>query len=74
MPDEIKAAAETLEPSKLTRYAMELANAFHSFYNACRVNVEDRALLLARLKLIDCARLALSNVLGLLKVEAPEKM
>lgn len=74
LPDEIKAAAETLEPSKLTRYAMELANAFHSFYNACRVNVEDRALLLARLKLIDCARLALSNVLGLLKVEAPEKM
>lgn len=74
LPDEIKAATETLEPSKLTRYAMELANAFHSFYNACRVNVEDRALLLARLKLIDCARLALSNVLGLLKVEAPEKM
>ena len=74
LPDEIKAAAETLEPSKLTRYSIELANAFHSFYNECHVNVEDEELLHARLKLIDCARAALANVLELLKVEAPEKM
>lgn len=74
LPDEIKAAAETLEPSKLTRYSIELANAFHSFYNECHVNIQDEELLHARLKLIDCARIALANVLGLLKVEAPEKM
>lgn len=74
LPDEIKAAAETLEPSKLTRYSMDLANAFHSFYNECHVNVEDTELLNARLKLIDSARIALANVLGLLKVDAPEKM
>lgn len=74
LPDEIKAAAETLEPSKLTRYSIELANAFHSFYGDCHVNVEDEELLHARLKLIDCARVALANVLGLLKVDAPEKM
>ena len=74
LPDEIKAAAETLEPSKLTRYSIELANAFHSFYNECHVNVEDEELLHARLKLIDSARVALANVLELLKVEAPEKM
>ncbi len=74
LPDEIKAAAETLEPSKLTRYSVELANAFHSFYNECHVNIEDEELSLARLKLIDCARITLANVLELLKVEAPEKM
>lgn len=74
LPDEIKAAAETLEPSKLTRYSIELANAFHSFYNECHVNIEDEELSNARLKLIDCARIALANVLELLKVEAPEKM
>ncbi len=74
LPDEIKAAAETLEPSKLTRYSVELANAFHSFYNECHVNIEDEDLSNARLKLIDCARTALANVLELLKVEAPEKM
>lgn len=73
-PDEIKACAETLEPSKLTRYATELANAFHSFYSECHVNVEDEDLCEARLKLIDCVRIALKNVLGLLKVYAPEKM
>ncbi len=74
LPDEIKAAAETLEPSKLTRYSMDLANAFHSFYNECHVNIDDVDLLNARLKLIDCARIALANVLELLKVSAPEKM
>jgi len=63
LPDEIKAAAETLEPSKLTRYSMDLANAFHSFYNECHVNIDDVDLLNARLKLIDCARIALANVL-----------
>ncbi|MBQ7953352.1 MAG: arginine--tRNA ligase [Clostridia bacterium] len=74
LPDEIKASAETLEPSKLTRYSVELANSFHSFYNECHVNIEDEELSHARLKLIDCARIALANVLELLKVEAPEKM
>ncbi len=74
LPDEIKASAETLEPSKLTRYSVELANAFHSFYNECHVNIEDEELSLARLKLIDCARITLANVLELLKVEVPEKM
>ncbi len=74
LPDEIKAAADTLEPSKLTRYSIDLANAFHSFYGECHVNVEDDALAYARLKLIDCARVALANVLELLKVSTPEKM
>ncbi len=74
LPDEISASAETLEPARLTRYAIDLATAFHSFYNACHVNVEDTDLKQARLKLIDCARITLSNVLRLLAVSAPEKM
>ncbi|MDR0406252.1 MAG: arginine--tRNA ligase [Clostridiales bacterium] len=73
-PDEITAAAKTLEPSRMTRYASELANGFHSFYNACRVNVDDENLRDARLKLIDSARIALANVLGILAVDAPERM
>ena len=74
LPDEISASAETLEPARLTRYAIDLATAFHSFYNACHVNVDDINLKQARLKLIDCARITLSNVLTLLAVSAPEKM
>lgn len=73
-PDEINAAAQTLEPSRMTRYAIELANEFHSFYNACRVNIDDVKLRSARLKLIDSARITLANVLGILAVDAPEKM
>ncbi len=74
LPDEITAAAQTLEPARMTRYAIELANEFHSFYNACRVNVEDEPLKATRLKLIDSARQVLANVLGILGVSAPEKM
>jgi len=74
LPDEIKSASDILEPSRMTRYTMDLANAFHSFYNACRVKVDDVELLHARLKLIDSVRITLANVLGILAVDAPEKM
>lgn len=74
LPNEIKAAAETLEPAKITRYVMELASAFHGFYGACRVKVEDEELMNARLKLIDSTRIVLGGVLNMLKISAPEKM
>ncbi len=74
LPEEIKIAAQTLEPAKLTRYVMELATCFHAFYNACRVNVEDADLRKARVKLIDCTRSVIAGVLKMLKITAPEKM
>lgn len=74
LPGEIESAAKSLEPAKLTRYVMDLAAVFHTFYTACRVKVEDRALMEARLKLIDCTRIVLKNVLAMLKITAPEKM
>ena len=73
-PEEIKSAAEALEPAKITRYIMELATDFHSFYNSCRVKGEDEELTLARLKLIDSVRIVMSGVLKMLKIDAPEKM
>ena len=74
LPGEIEGAAKALEPARLTRYVMDLAAAFHTFYTACRVKVEDRDLMEARLKLIDCTRSVLRNVLAMLKITAPEKM
>ena len=62
------------EPSLLTRYAMDLAAAFHGFYAACKVNSEDKELTDARLKLCDTVRIALGNVLTLLSISAPEQM
>ena len=74
LPDEIASAAKALEPARLTRYVMDLAAAFHTFYTACRVRTEDRDLMNARLKLIDSTRIVLKGVLSMLKITAPEKM
>lgn len=74
LPEEIKAAALALEPARITRYVMELATCFHSFYNSCRVKVEEEALMNARLKLVDSVRIVIAGVLQMLKITAPEKM
>lgn len=73
-PEEIRISAQTLEPSRLTRYVHELASCFHSFYNACRVKGEDEGLMYARMILVDSARIVIKNVLDVLSITAPEKM
>jgi arginyl-tRNA synthetase len=74
LPEEIIIAEEKMDPSRLTRYAIDLASDFHSFYNACRVRVDDEGLRNARLALIQATRTVLKNTLTLLGVEAPERM
>jgi len=74
LPQEVIEVAKTLDPSRLTRYVIELATLFHRFYNAHRVKVEDEALLNARLKLVEAVKIAMGNTLGILKISAPEKM
>ncbi|AEY64597.1 arginine--tRNA ligase [Clostridium sp. BNL1100] len=73
-PDEVRISAETLEPSRLTRYVHEVASTFHSFYNACRVRGEEEELMKARLVLVNCTRTVIKNVLDLLSIDAPERM
>ncbi|NLB78812.1 MAG: arginine--tRNA ligase [Clostridiaceae bacterium] len=73
-PEEVALSAKSLEPSRLTRYIMDVAANFHSFYNACRVKGEDDELMMARIILVDCTRIVIKNVLELIKIEAPEKM
>ena len=73
-PQEIADAARELAPYHLAYYAKELANAFHSFYNSCKVLTDDAALRDARLALVDCTRITLRNVLTLLGLSAPERM
>lgn len=74
LPEEIKSAAEALEPAKITRYIMDLATDFHSFYNSCHVKGDDNGLMAARLKLVDSVRIVMAGILGMLKITAPEKM
>lgn len=74
LPDEIRMSAESLEPARITRYIMELATDFHSFYNSCRVKNGDAELMAARLKLVDSVRIVMKGILGMLKITAPERM
>ncbi len=73
-PEEIRVAAAAFEPSRITRYAMDSAALFHSFYNACHVRTEDAALSAARLALVEATRVVLANALRMLSVSAPKKM
>ncbi len=73
-PEEISQSALTLDPSKMTKYVMEVASAFHTFYNACRVLCEDSALAASRIQLVKATRIVIRNCLNLLGIHAPERM
>jgi arginyl-tRNA synthetase len=73
-PDFVEDCATFRAPFKLTKYAEDLAAAFHLFYTKCRVVTDDAALTSSRLALVKCARIVLRNTLGLLGVSAPESM
>ena len=74
-PGEIRMAAEDLDPSRINRYATELASRFHRFYNACRIRGEaDASVAAARLALASATRIVLRNALSILGVTAPESM
>jgi arginyl-tRNA synthetase len=74
LPEEVRLAARDLDPSRINRYAVELAARFHRFYNACRLKGEEKSLLLARLTLCDSVRSVLGAALKIIGVSAPEKM
>ncbi|MBN1458474.1 MAG: arginine--tRNA ligase [Armatimonadetes bacterium] len=75
LPDEIAEAAARYEPHRMTRYAREVASAFHVFYTNCRVlNDDDSDLTAARLAVVQATQTVLATVLGIMGVSAPEKM
>ena len=58
----------------MAHYLQELANAFHSYYNAHQFIVEDENLRNARLNLVKATSQIFENGLELLGVSAPEEM
>src|SRR3984957_12105924 len=70
----VEAAAETYSPSKLCTYLFELATSFTTFYEACRVLVDDEAVRASRLGLCDLTARVLELGLSLLGMEAPDQM
>ncbi|OXT07151.1 arginine--tRNA ligase [Thermoanaerobacterium thermosaccharolyticum] len=74
LPEEVTIAAKTMAPHRITRYILDVASLFHTFYNSCRVRGVDEELMKARIVLIDSTRIVIKNVLDMLKITAPEKM
>ena len=73
-PEVVESAALIHEPHQLAHYLRELANEFHTYYNAHQFLVEDDSLRDARLNLIEAVRQIIANGLTLLGVSAPETM
>jgi arginyl-tRNA synthetase len=73
-PEVILLAANNRAPQHLVHYLRDLANDFHSYYNAHAFIVDDAELRDARLTLISATRVVIANGLGILGVSAPEKM
>ena len=72
--EEIRMAARDYDPSYINRYLVRLAAAFHRFYNACRIKGEADDVIAVRLKLAEATKQVLANGLGILGLNAPEKM
>jgi arginyl-tRNA synthetase len=73
-PDVIAMAAANRTPHTLVHYLRELAQAFHTWYNAAQFIVDDSATRNARLALAQGAQQVLRNGLALLGASAPESM
>jgi arginyl-tRNA synthetase len=77
LPELVEKSSQTLEPHHLPHYALELATAFHWFYENCRVLSSDPGhmpLSQARLKLVEAAQLVLAKALTLMGMSTPERM
>lgn len=73
-PEMLTAAAQDFAPHDVTFYLRELASAYHSYYDAERILVDDEATKLARLALVAATAQVLHNGLAVLGVSAPQKM
>ena len=73
-PEMLSSAARDFAPHDVAFYLRELAAAYHSYYDAERILVDDDATKLARLALVAATAQTLRNGLAILGVSAPETM
>ncbi|MDO8275620.1 MAG: DALR anticodon-binding domain-containing protein, partial [Serpentinimonas sp.] len=73
-PEVLSHAAADFAPHDVSFYLRELAAAYHSYYDAERILVDDPLLKHARLALVAATAQVLHNGLALLGVSAPVKM
>ena len=73
-PEIVQLAGENRAPHTLVHYLRDLANDFHTWYNAEQFIVEDAPLRNARLTLALALQQVVRNGLALLGVSAPDSM
>ncbi len=73
-PAEVSAAAEALEPHRITSYGLETARLAHQWYHKHHVLGEPERIMFARLALARAAQIVIRNTLQLLGIAAPERM
>lgn len=72
--DVVKSAADKYEPSLITRYALDLAQAFNKFYIGCKIACDDEDLRNFRLSITLSVKTVLTNALTLLGIDTVEQM
>jgi arginyl-tRNA synthetase len=72
--ERIESAMQKLEPSIVSRYLIDLAQAFNRFYHECPILVDNVLVREARLALVKCVKITLRNGLRLIGLESPEKI
>jgi arginyl-tRNA synthetase len=70
----VPAILEEHRPNLLANYLLELARAFHSFFEACPVLKAEEPLRSSRLALCELTAKVLGHGLGLLGIRCPERM
>ena len=74
-PDVVETSARWFEPHRIINYLNDVAEAFHRFYHNLRViDVRNKTLSLARLKLCVAAKTVLKNGFEIIGISAPERM
>lgn len=73
-PQVIVDSVKSYNPAMLTKCATDIASLFHKFYQRCRVDGEEEALMQARLNLCHATKTVLCNLLTMMKISAPEAL
>jgi len=73
-PEVVREAERRRSPHRVAAYLMDLARDFHGFYHRCRVVGEAPEVVAFRIDLLRATRSVIATGLGLIGVEAPDRM
>ncbi|MBC7074451.1 arginine--tRNA ligase, partial [Candidatus Parcubacteria bacterium] len=74
LPEVIEDCLKDYQIQRIPNYAENLASAFHSFYDECRILGEKKEIQKARIALVLATKIVLKKTLDLMGISAPKKM